>query len=114
MAAAARFFSAVSSSKRMVGWLFLALAFAWMASADAHATREPHTDEVMRGGALMTADERRHHVARLRDMRSFDECRVYLYAHSLEIDRRAFERRTPLPPVADDPCEIMKSMGRFR
>jgi hypothetical protein len=47
-------------------------------------------------------------------MKTFEECKGYMQAHYLEIDKRAKERNTVLPPVQGDPCEVMKTMGRVR
>lgn len=80
-----------------------ALAFPWYASGDN-----------FRGAQLMTPAERKAHVARLQGMQSFDECRTYMQAHYLELDRRAKEKQVTLPPVQGDPCEVMRIMGRFR
>jgi hypothetical protein len=80
-----------------------AFAFPWYASGDN-----------FRGAQLMTPEERKAHVARLQGMRSFDECRAYMSAHYLELDKRAKEKSTVLPPVQGDPCEVMRNMGRFR
>jgi len=70
--------------------------------------------ENFRGAQLMTPDERKAHVTRLQTMKSFDECRGYMAAHYLELDKRAKEKGASLPPVQGDPCEVMRSMGRFR
>ncbi|MEW5788614.1 MAG: hypothetical protein AB1899_12250 [Pseudomonadota bacterium] len=67
-----------------------------------------------RGAQLMSPDERKTHVARLQSMKSFDECKGYMSAHYLELDRRAKDKGAALPPVQGDPCEVMKTMGRFR
>lgn len=80
-----------------------AMAFPWYASGDN-----------FRGAQLMTPDERKAHVARLQDMRNFDECRTYMQGHYLELDKRAKEKHVVLPPVQGDPCEVMRTMGRFR
>jgi hypothetical protein len=70
--------------------------------------------ENFRGAALMTPDERKSHVSRLQNMKSFDECKGYMNAHYLELDKRAKEKGAVLPPIQGDPCEVMKTMGRFR
>lgn len=80
-----------------------AYAFPWYASGDN-----------FRGAQLMTPDERKVHVGRLQGMQNFDECRTYMQGHYLELDRRAKERNVALPPVQGDPCEVMRTMGRFR
>lgn len=67
-----------------------------------------------RGAQLLSPDERKVHVSRLQNMKSFDECKGYMSAHYLELDRRAKEKGTNLPPIQGDPCEVMKTMGRFR
>ncbi|KAF0101564.1 MAG: hypothetical protein FD187_1884 [bacterium] len=80
-----------------------AFAFPWYAQG-----------ENFRGAQLMTPEERKIHIARLQGMKSFEECRGYMNAHYLELDRRAKEKGALLPPVQGDPCEVMKTMGRFR
>jgi hypothetical protein len=80
-----------------------AFAFPWYAGGDN-----------IRGAQLMTPEERKAHVARLQGMQSFDECRTYMQAHYLELDKRAQEKHVALPPVQGDPCEVMRTMGRFR
>ncbi|OYY93388.1 MAG: hypothetical protein B7Y41_11485 [Hydrogenophilales bacterium 28-61-23] len=80
-----------------------AWAFPWYAQGDN-----------VRGAQLMTQDERKDYVARLQSMKSVDECKGYMQAHILEIDKRAKEHNVPLPPVQGDPCEVMKTMGRIR
>lgn len=78
-------------------------AFPWYAQGDN-----------FRGAQLMSPEERKEHVARLQNMKSFGECKDYMYAHYLELDRRAREKGTPLPAVQGDPCEVMKTLGRVR
>lgn len=87
----------------LAGVAMQAWAFPWYASGD-------H----FRGAQLLSPEERKAHVSRLQGMRSFDECRTYMQAHYLEIDRRAKEKYVALPPVQGDPCEVMRTMGRFR
>ncbi len=90
----------------LVGFLCLssqALAFPWYAQGDN-----------FRGAQLMSPEERKAHVARLQGMKSFEECRGYMAVHYLELDKRAKEKGTALPPVQGDPCEVMRTMGRFR
>lgn len=80
-----------------------AFAFPWYAQG-----------ENFRGAQLMTPEERKTHITRLQGMKSFEECRGYMNAHYLELDRRAKEKGALLPPVQGDPCEVMKTMGRIR
>jgi hypothetical protein len=80
-----------------------AFAFPWYAQGDN-----------FRGAQLMSPDERKAHVNRLQNMKSFDECKGYMNAHYLDLDKRAKEKGTTLPPIQGDPCEVMKTMGRFR
>lgn len=80
-----------------------ALAFPWYAKGDN-----------FRGAQLMTPTERKDHVGRLQGMKSFDECRTYMAAHYLELDKRSMEKGTVLPAVQGDPCEVMRQMRRFR
>jgi len=68
----------------------------------------------IRGAQLMSPEERKAHVARLQGMQNFNECRAYMQAHYLELDKRAKEKNVSLPPVQGDPCEVMRTMGRFR
>jgi hypothetical protein len=78
-------------------------AFPWYASGDN-----------FRGAKLMTPEERKQHVSRLQNMRSFSECKDYMQAHYIELDKRAKAASVILPPVQSDPCEVMRTMGRFR
>ena len=71
------------------------------------------TGDNIRGAQLMTPEERREYTAKLPNMKSMDECRAYMNAHYLELDKRAKERGVILPPISGDPCELMKTMGRF-
>lgn len=80
-----------------------AQAFPWYASG-----------ENFRGAQLLSPDERKAHVARLQNMRSFDECKSYMQGHYLDLDKRAQAAGSTLPPVQGDPCEVMRTMGRFR
>lgn len=80
-----------------------ALAFPWYSQGDN-----------IRGAQLMTPDERKAYVTRLQSMKSFDECKGYMQAHYLELDKRAKERSVVLPAIQGDPCEAMKTMGRIR
>lgn len=94
--------------RQILALLSLALAtqahgFPWYAGGDN-----------FRGAQLLTPDERKAHVSRLQGFQHFDECRGYMQAHYLDLDRRAKERHVVLPPVQGDPCEVMRTMGRFR
>lgn len=80
-----------------------ALAFPWHAQGD-----------TVRGAELMTQDERKAYVARLLSMKTPEECKNYMQAHHVEIERRAKERNVALPPVKGDPCAVMSRMGRIR
>ncbi len=93
--------------------LFSLLALAVFFS-QAHAFPWYAQGDNVRGAQLMTPDERKAYVNRLQSMKSFEECKGYMQAHYLEIDKRAKERNTVLPPVQGDPCEVMKTMGRVR
>jgi hypothetical protein len=89
-----------------ISLLFLATqaqAFPWYAGG-----------ENIRGAKLMTPEERKTHVEHLQGMKSFDECRTYMQGHYLELDRRAKEKNVVLPTVQGDPCEVMRTMGRFK
>ncbi len=78
-------------------------AFPWHAQGDN-----------VRGAQFMTQEERKAYVARLLNMKTPEECKSYMQAHHLEIDRRAKERNVVLPPLKGDPCEVMARMGRIR
>lgn len=80
-----------------------ALAFPWYSSG-----------ENVRGAELMTPQERKDYASRLPNMRSMDECRTYMNAHNLELDKRALERGVTLPPLSGDPCVVMKTLGRIK
>lgn len=80
-----------------------ALAFPWYSSGDN-----------VRGAELMTPQERKEYASRLPNMKSMDECRTYMGAHNLELDKRAKERGVSLPPISGDPCAVMKTLGRIK
>ncbi|MDO9225682.1 MAG: hypothetical protein Q8M09_04900 [Pseudomonadota bacterium] len=80
-----------------------ALAFPWYSSGDN-----------VRGAELMTPQERKEYASRLPNMKSMDECRTYMSAHNLELDKRAKERGVSLPPISGDPCAVMKTLGRIK
>jgi len=77
-------------------------ALPWYASSDN-----------FRGAQLMSPEERKTHLARLQNMQSFDECRTYMQAHYLELDKRAKQKNMALEPIQGDPCEAMRVMGHF-
>ena len=80
-----------------------ALAFPWYSSGD-------H----IRGAELMTPEERKAYASKLPNMKSLDECRAFVDAHNLELDRRAKERGVTLPPISGDPCAVMNRFGRIK
>ncbi len=80
-----------------------ALAFPWYSSGDN-----------VRGAELMTPQERKEYASRLPNMKSMDECRTFMNAHNLELDKRAKERGMILPPISGDPCVVMKTFGRIK
>ena len=81
----------------------LAHAFPWYASGDN-----------IRGAQLMTAQERKAHVARLQSMKNLPECQAYWDAHNKEIDERAAQQKVELPPPQGNPCQVMVQMGRIK
>lgn len=80
-----------------------ASAFPWYSSGDN-----------IRGAELMSPAERKSYASRLFKMKSMDECRTYMNAHYLELDKRALDRGVTLPPISGDPCMVMQTMGRIR
>jgi hypothetical protein len=80
-----------------------ALAFPWYSSG-----------EKIRGAELMTPEERKAYATALPNMKSFDECRAFVDAHNLELDKRAREHNVTLPPISGDPCTVMKTLGRIK
>ncbi len=96
----------------MIRWfLFLALV---LLNAQAHAFPWYAQGDNIRGAELMSPEERKAYVTRLQSMKTFNECKVYMQEHYLEIDKRAKAKNSVLPPVKGDPCEVIKSMGRIR
>jgi hypothetical protein len=79
------------------------LAFPWYSSGDG-----------IRGAELMTPEERKAYASKLPTMQSWDECRAYVTAHNLEIERRAQAKGVTLPPVSGDPCQVMRGFGRIK
>lgn len=94
-------------NKLLPALLFLAagpaLAFPWYSSGDG-----------LRGGELMTPEERQTYAGKLPTLQSWDECRAYVDAHNQEIDRRAQAKGITLPPVSGDPCKVMRGFGRIK
>lgn len=80
-----------------------AVAFPWYASG-----------EQVRGAELMTPAERQAYASRLPNMKSMAECRAFMEAHNLELDRRAKAKGVILPPISGDPCVVMQTMGRVK
>jgi hypothetical protein len=80
-----------------------ALAFPWYSSGDN-----------IRGAELMTPEERKAYASKLPNMGSLDECRAFMNAHNLELDKRALAKGVTLPPISGDPCKVMKTMGRIK
>jgi len=68
----------------------------------------------IRGSHLMSANERSVHIYRLQAMKTFDECKTYMHKHYVELEKRALDRRVPLPPIQMDPCEMMRMTGYFK
>jgi hypothetical protein len=95
--------------KRLAATLTLVLAagvahaFPWYASGDN-----------IRGAELMTPQERQTHVAKLRSMKTLDECQAYWDAHNKEIDARAAKQQVKLPAPQGNPCQVMLQMGKIR
>lgn len=67
-----------------------------------------------RGAELLTAEERKAHVARLQSMRTNEECEAYMVAHEEVLQSRASARNQVLPPRTTGPCEVMRRFGRIR
>jgi hypothetical protein len=98
----------MSAMKRL---LFLS---ACLAAASAQAFPWYASGDQLRGGELLSAQERSAHVARLPAMKTLDECHAYWQGHNQELERRALAAKVTLPPVKGDPCEVMLRMGRIK
>lgn len=59
------------------------------------------------GWALMTQQERTEHQAKMRSMKTRDECNAYMVEHKVQIATRAAERNVQLRTPRRDPCATM-------
>mgnify|MGYP003341723228 FL=1 len=59
------------------------------------------------GWALMTPQERTEHQAKMRSMKTRDECNAYMVEHKVQIATRAAERNVQLRTPRRDPCATM-------
>jgi len=67
------------------------------------------------GWALMSAEERVEHRNRLRSVRTFGECKLYVEGHHEVMAERAREKGQTLPSTPRTTiCERMKKAGRLR
>jgi hypothetical protein len=66
------------------------------------------------GYALMTPQERTAHQAKMRSMKTYDECKSYIDQHHAMMESRAKEKGKKLMVMRTDPCGDMKAMGRVK
>jgi len=58
------------------------------------------------GWALMTPQERTEHQAKMRSMKTHEECNAYMVEHKVQIATRAAERNVQLRTQRRDPCAM--------
>ncbi|MGB0127710.1 MAG: hypothetical protein WBP72_08735 [Rhodocyclaceae bacterium] len=66
------------------------------------------------GYALMTSTERSAHQAKIRDLRTYEECRTYMGEHHRMMEARAQEKGTKLMAMRADPCADLRAAGRIK
>ncbi|MBW4056954.1 MAG: hypothetical protein HIU83_16485 [Proteobacteria bacterium] len=66
------------------------------------------------GWQLMTPDERKAHQAKLVSFQNYTACEKYIDMHHKNMDERAKINGVTLPPIADNPCEALKALGKLK
>lgn len=64
-----------------------------------------------RGWTLMTPEERTAHQIKMREVKTFDECKLVQDNHRSTIEARAKEKGVTLQQPRRNPCEQLKSRG---
>ncbi|MDP2132683.1 MAG: hypothetical protein Q8J99_03650 [Sulfuritalea sp.] len=67
-----------------------------------------------RGWALMTAEERQAHSARMHAAKTYDECKALQAEHHQAMEARAKEKGVTLPAPRANGCDRMKERGFFK
>lgn len=67
------------------------------------------------GWQLMTPEEREEHQAKMRNFKTYEECKAYQAEHHKQMEARAGEKRVALPPMGSGyGCDNMKARGFFK
>ena len=66
------------------------------------------------GYTLMTPEERTAHVAKMRSLKTMEECETYLTEHRAAMAKRAQEQGKAMPRMRRDPCAMLKQQGAIK
>lgn len=66
---------------------------------------------LVRGGQLMTPEERSAQQVKMRAVKSYDECKGVQTAHRTVLETRARGKGLTLMPQRGNPCEMLKARG---
>jgi len=68
------------------------------------------------GYSIMTQQERTDHQTRMRSFKTYDECKAYEADHHKQMEARAKERGTTMPPMGKGNygCDNLKAMGYLK
>jgi len=66
------------------------------------------------GWALMSAEERTAHSSKMRNAKTYDECKSLQTEHHQAMEVRAKEKGVTLPAPRDNGCDRMKARGFFK
>lgn len=65
------------------------------------------------GWDMLTPEERKQHMQKMRSLKNVDECKAYIDEHHKLIESRAKEKNQPMPHMKGDPCQRMEKHGMF-
>ena len=91
--------------------LGLAVANAAFGRADGTGRRFQFDRDNVPGWMLMSSAERTEHHQRLMQLKTLQECRIYMEAQRARMEERAAERDRTLRPPRFDVCDQMKAKG---
>ncbi len=66
------------------------------------------------GWSLMTAEEQQAHRQKMRNVKTFDECKARQAEHHTAMTARAQEKGQALPAPRANACERMQARGLFK
>jgi len=66
------------------------------------------------GWSLMTAEERTANQAKMRAVKTYDECKALQDENHKTMEARAKEKGVTLPAPRQNGCDVMKARGYFK